>query len=126
MAEESVLDPTIIIAFDFDGTLTQSDTFNCQDFVFYDKAIYYVRKIQKLPVETILWTCRHDESLAKAVNRLKDIGIEFDYINCDNKKRNSGRKINADIYIDDKANDGKIKWHKIYRKIRKIVRQRRN
>lgn len=115
-----VFDPTILVAFDFDGTLT------CKDVLFGDfelnvEALDYVRRIQQLPVKTILWSCRHGSSLDIAVSALAEVGIRFDYVNVDNEKRNSGRKINADVYIDDKANDGVIHWEAIYNRIVKLV-----
>lgn len=53
----------------------------------------------------ILWTCRHDEPLEKAVEWCKCYGLEFDAVN-ENlpemiEKYGDSRKVGADFYIDD-------------------------
>lgn len=95
-----------IIAVDFDGTLhngtwpeigeVNRTTFNfCRD----EKA-----KGSRL----ILWTNRAGEQLETAVAWCKERGLEFDAVNENLPELielygNDCRKINADIYIDDKA-----------------------
>jgi len=117
-------DYSVIVAFDFDGTLTDSDEFG-REACLSKKAMKYLRKIQSLDVITVLWTCRHGSSLESCLERLRKAGISFDYVNEDNGRRNSGRKINADVYIDDKANDGKIRWRKTYKRIKEIIKCRK-
>ena len=58
--------------------------------------------------ELILWTCRMDEPLQKAVDWCKSYGLEFDAVNEHSKRmrdmyNNDTRKIYADLYIDDKS-----------------------
>ncbi len=122
---EIIFDTDIVVAFDFDGTLTTFDDLY-EEAPLDKRALSFVKKIKDLGVTTVLWTCRYGDNLTSCVDRLKQQGITFDYINEDNGKRNSGRKINVDIYIDDKANDGKIRWNKIYKKIKKLVRGQQN
>lgn len=116
-------DYTVLVAIDFDGTLTKKDDFINKDIIFDKKAIKWLRKIRKLPVKLIMWTCRENEKLEIAINELKKIGIEFDYLNEDNGKRGIHRKISAEFYIDDRANDHKIRWRKIYKLIKKEVKR---
>lgn len=116
-------DYTVLVAIDFDGTLTKKDDFINKDIIFDKRAIKWLRKIRKLPIKLILWTCRENEKLEIAINELKKIGIEFDYLNEDNNKRGIHRKISAEFYIDDRANDHKIRWRKIYKLIKKEVKR---
>lgn len=116
-------DYTVLVAIDFDGTLTKKDDFINKDIIFDKKAIKWLRKIRKLPVKLIMWTCRENEKLEIAINELKKIGIEFDYLNEDNGKRGIHKKISAEFYIDDRANDHKIRWRKIYKLIKKEVKR---
>ena len=93
------------IAVDFDGTL------------FSDKwpeignprkrLIKRLIKHQKKGSPIILWTCRQGRILQKAINACREHGLIFDAIN-DNPfsefaSLGAGRKIHADVYIDDKA-----------------------
>lgn len=116
-------DYTVLVAIDFDGTLTKKDDFINKDIIFDKRAIKWLRKIRKLPIKLILWTCRENEKLEVAINELKRIGIECDYLNEDNNKRGEHRKISAEFYIDDRANDHKIRWRKIYKLIKKEVKR---
>lgn len=118
-----VYDYTVLVAIDFDGTITKKDDFINKEIIFNKKAIKYIQKIRKLPVKMILWTCRENEKLEVAVNELKKIGIEFDYLNQDNGKRRIHKKISADFYIDDRGNDHRIRWRRIYKLIKKEVKK---
>ena len=56
----------------------------------------------------ILWTCREGEYLQQALDFCELYGIKFDYVNENCKERieyygNNSRKIEADLYIDDKS-----------------------
>lgn len=116
-------DYTVLVAIDFDGTLTNKDDFINKSIEFDKKAVKWLKNISKLDCKLILWTCREQEKLEIAVNELKKIGIEFDYLNEDNGKRGLHRKISAEFYIDDRANDHKIRWRKIYKLIKKEVKK---
>ena len=58
--------------------------------------------------KVILWTCRTGEALDRAVKFCEGVGLRFDTVN-DNLPElvelysNNPRKVNADIYIDDKS-----------------------
>lgn len=118
-------DPSILVAFDFDGTLTTKDILGGIA-PLKPYALFWLRQLQKLPIITILYTCRHDEGLKPALDLLESQNIRFDIINDDNHKRNSGRKINADVYIDDKANDGHIRWFRTYLRVYKLCRKNKH
>lgn len=96
----------MIIAVDFDGTLC-TDRFPDIG----DPDILLINKLRKLQEEghkLILWTCRCGESLESAINWCKEYFLEFDAVN-DNveeikvKYSESGKKVTADIYIDDRV-----------------------
>jgi len=114
------IDYNVVVAIDLDGTLTKKDNFPSNDYEFNHTAIKWVKKIQSLGVITILWTCGNGIILDKKIKELEIYGLFFNYINDYKNIRGTSRKINADIYIDDRANDGIIRWKKIYNKIKKI------
>ena len=108
----------MIIAVDFDGCLASAGTWpevGEPNEALINWLICLRKRGDKCPPEgdagtgmTILWTCRADEALQKAVEFCKVHGLEFDAVN-DNLEElkqlygNNSRKISADLYIDDKA-----------------------
>jgi len=104
-----------ILAIDFDGTLfsgSYPDKGNPkQDIINKVKEFKSTGKC-----EIVLWTCRGGESLKEAVERCKEVGLEFDAIN-DNAPSNMewiegerangqefcDKKIFAHFYVDDRA-----------------------
>lgn len=99
------LKPVKIIAVDFDGTLCENKwpeigTAN-------EKLIEYLRDRQKSGDKLILWTCRVDGMLQKAVEWCKEKELVFDAVNENLPEiiENFGsdtRKIFANEYIDDR------------------------
>ena len=95
-----------IIAVDFDGTLhtgTWPEIGDANMTVFN-----FCRNEQLNGARLILWTNRAGELLEDAVAWCKERGLEFDAVNENLPELielygNDCRKINADIYIDDKA-----------------------
>lgn len=96
-----------IIAVDFDGCLCQyawpdigTPNLNVIETLISMRALGHAK--------LILWTCREGETLEKAVEFCKNLGLEFDAIN-DNlpeqkvKYHNNSRKVSADEYWDDRA-----------------------
>jgi len=108
----------MIIALDFDGTLV-GHTFpeiGEPRMWLIERAIQWRKDGDKL----ILWTCREDVTtsdyahyvprnyLTEAVEYCKSLGLEFDAVNqqldeIDDPMLKVGRKIFADIYIDDRS-----------------------
>lgn len=96
-----------VIAVDFDGTL-------CRD-AWPGIGAANHRLIKKLKarhqepgVKLILWTCREDEPLREAIRWCAAHGLAFDAVNENLPDRiaqygGDCRKVNADLYIDDKA-----------------------
>lgn len=95
-----------IYAVDFDGTLCQSI---CPGIGRPNmKLISHLTKRKSQGHKLILWTCRAGEQLQEAVNWCRDYGLEFDAVNENlpeviKRYGCEGRKIFADVYIDDKA-----------------------
>ena len=110
------LTKTFTLAIDFDGTIVEDA---------YPKigkpkifAFESLKKLQQDGHRLILWTYRYGEALQEAVNFCKANGLEFYAVNCsfpnevyDPKK---SRKINADLFIDDRNVGGFYGWGEIY------------
>lgn len=98
-----------IIAFDFDGTITDSNIFPA-----IGKPRKYVKEIMNLLYDigaiVIVWTCRdidppHDD-IAPVVNWMQEHGIKFHTINSCIRHapfHYEARKIYAHMYVDDRA-----------------------
>ena len=110
------LTKTFTLAIDFDGTIVEDA---------YPKigkpnlfAFETLKKLQQDGHRLILWTYRYGKTLQDAVEFCKKNGLEFYAINCsfpneeyDSKK---SRKINADLFIDDRNIGGFYGWGEIY------------
>lgn len=90
-----------IVAVDFDGTITKNSSYpiigqlreHCKE------TIDFIRKKNIV----VLWTCRCGKFLNEAINFLDENNIAVDFVNCINSSnRDKSRKLNADIYIDDR------------------------
>lgn len=103
----------MVIAIDFDGTITEKNIF--PDIAkIREHAAETIRNFQAAGHKCILWTCRYGQSLLEAINWLADKGIKMDAYN-DNIYSLESRKIVADIYIDDKNvfMVDSVDWYKI-------------
>jgi hydroxymethylpyrimidine pyrophosphatase-like HAD family hydrolase len=109
----------MIIAIDFDGTIVEDN---------YPKigkpltfAFETLKQLEKDGHRLILWTYRSGEKLKEAVEFCRDNGIEFYSVNesyeGEQMDKNTSRKINADIFIDDRNIGGMLNWGDIYQKI---------
>lgn len=121
------IDPDVLVAVDFDGTLTTWDEFPKQHYEMNEEAVNSCKEMQEAGAKLILWTCRNGEPLREATESLGKCGLKFDYVNEGNGHRfdSKRRKVNADLYIDDKANDGSIDWPAMVGKVRQMVTDRR-
>jgi hypothetical protein len=110
----------MIIAVDFDGTIVEHA---------YPKigkpipfAIEVLKKLQREEHHlVILWTVREGNLLKEAVEYCKRSGLEFYAVNNNYPEENPGvepRKINADMYIDDKNIGGIPDWGIIYNMVK--------
>ena len=108
---------SLLIAVDFDGTIVEDA---------YPKigkvrpfAIETIKMLQDDGHRIILWTYRHGWTLAEAVDFLKSNGISLYAVNRSYPEEDShpsdvSRKINADIFIDDRNYGGAPEWGEIY------------
>lgn len=107
----------MIIAVDFDGTLVEHRYPSIGKEIPY--AFEALKILQNKGHKLILWTYRTGDSLAEAVEFCKNKGIEFWAVNesypGENREKNRGRKINAEIYIDDRNIGGLLPWTDILR-----------
>lgn len=111
-----------IIAVDFDGTIVEDA---------YPKigkpmpfAFDALRKLSAEGHRIILWTYRYGKELQQAVEFCESNGLHFYAVNksypeeeYDRKKMS--RKINADIFIDDRNIGGLKGWGELYQEISK-------
>ncbi len=107
---------SLTLAIDFDGTIVEDA---------YPKigkpnafAFETLKSLQQNGHRLILWTYRYGKTLDQAVAFCKKNGIDFYAVNCsfpnevfDPKK---SRKINADLFIDDRNVGGFYGWGEIY------------
>ena len=112
-------DRDVLVAVDYDGTITDS---NGQ----IDKeAVVAVKEIQRLGVKIALWTCRENGLLEEALSKLLEVNISPAFVNTSSAKRPDSRKINADFYIDDRATlNGVIDWQAWIKRIKDEVDKR--
>ena len=98
----------MIIAVDFDGVLCE-DRFPEIGRPNYDM-IATVREALDCGIEVVLWTCRADAELEKAVAWCRSSGLEFSSVNENAPSNvakykamypNGTRKVYADYYVDD-------------------------
>ncbi len=109
----------MIIAIDFDGTIVEHRYPDIGKQVPF--AFDTLKALQKKGHRLILWTHRSGEPLKKAVNYCSDHGVEFYAVNKNYPEElwdnELSRKINADIYVDDRNLGGLPSWGEIYMKI---------
>ncbi len=108
----------MIIAIDFDGTIV-SDKFPHIAGLQPD-ARKCINQLRADGHYIIIWTCRYGNRLLEAINFLVEHDVKFDRVNDhqpDNLKKYggiAGKKIFADIYIDDRQVGGLPSWSEIY------------
>lgn len=110
----------IIIAVDFDGTIvehTYPSIGREQLFAFET-----LKALQSKGYKLILWTFRAGKELDEAVEYCRRRGVEFYAVNKNNpdeifEEGTISRKINADIYIDDRNLGGFPGWSTTYQMI---------
>lgn len=106
----------MIIAVDFDGTIVE------HRFPAIGKtklfAFETLKALQKNNHTLILWTYRAGRELKDAVAFCKDHGIEFYAVNSSYPEEvydeSISRKVNADVFIDDRNIGGFPGWSKVW------------
>ncbi|MDB4297475.1 hydrolase [Flavobacteriaceae bacterium] len=105
-----------IIAIDFDGTIVKDAYPKIGETQIF--AFETMKKMQKEGYRLILWTLREGSKLQEAVDFCKENGINFYAVNKNYPEEildsKTLRKIQADIFIDDRNIGGFFGWGKIH------------
>ena len=105
-----------IIAVDFDGTIVEHAYPKIGKEMLF--AFATLKELQKRGHKLILWTFRHGEYLYDAVEYCKKNGIEFYAVNKnfpeESFDQDVSRKINADIFVDDRNVGGFLGWSDVW------------
>jgi hypothetical protein len=105
------------IAVDFDGTIVE----NRYPAIGKPKLFAFetLKELQKKGHILVLWTYRSGYELDEAVEFCRDNGLEFYAVNKNYPEENFdetiSRKIDADIYIDDKNLGGFPGWSEVWK-----------
>ncbi len=105
-----------IIAVDFDGTIVEHAYPGIgKEMIF---AFDTLKALQKKGHKLILWTFRAGKELDEAIEYCRTQGIEFYAVNKnfpeENLEPGTPRKIQADIFIDDRNLGGFPGWSKVW------------
>jgi len=104
------------IAIDFDGTIVEHEYPKIGEPKLF--AFDTLKLLQEAGHQLILWTFRHGKELEEAINFCKENGIEFYAVNSNypNEKIDGtfSRKLNADIFIDDRNLGGFPGWNVVW------------
>lgn len=124
----------MVIAVDFDGTIVEHRYPEIGEERPF--ATETLRKLIEERHKLVLWTVREGQLLEDAINWCRERGVEFYAVNSDapeefinDKEANNSRKLNADLFIDDRNVGGIPDWGTIYNIIikgktyKQIIRQ---
>lgn len=105
------------LAIDFDGTIVEDAYPSIGKPKIF--AFETLKKLQSEGYRLILWTYRHGKSLEEAVEFCRKNGIEFYAVNSSFEgeifdDETQSRKIDADLFIDDRNLGGFPGWGEIY------------
>lgn len=113
------MNETLTIAIDFDGTIVEDEYPRIGKPKLF--AFETLLKLQSEGHRLILWTYRYGKSLDDAVAFCEENGVTFYAINKSFPEEEFdpkySRKINADIFIDDRNIEGLMGWGEIYQKL---------
>lgn len=105
-----------VIAVDFDGTIVEHDYPRIGKEMLF--AFATLKELNKKGHKLILWTIRTGHLLDEAVEYCRKNGVEFYAVNRNYPEEeineNISRKLNADIFIDDRNVGGFIGWSNIW------------
>lgn len=117
---KSLIEGELIIAVDFDGTITTNPDIDMEkELELQPECARVLRRMEDDGIKLILWTCRTGEALDQAETFLlqNNLYYVFDAINDQTDEVNEkyapnvARKVGADVYYDDKALLGaKVDW----------------
>jgi len=111
----------LTIAVDFDGTIVENKYPQIGKPLMF--ALESLKKLQEEGHLLILWTYRSGKELENAVEFCKKNGINFYAVNKSYPEEifeeSQSRKIQADIFIDDRNIGGLVGWGEIYQTLGK-------
>lgn len=110
----------MIIAVDFDGTIVEHDYPKIGQSIPF--AIETLLKLQGEGHILLLWTFRTGSQLQEALDYCESKGLRFYAVNKnhpDEDETKAPRKLNADIFIDDRNVGGLPDWGVIYNLVKK-------
>ena len=110
---------TLNIAIDFDGTIVENAYPKIGKPIIF--AFETIKKLQENRHRIILWTYRRGKELDQAVEFCEKHGVVFYAVNMsfpgEDYDTSYSRKINADLFIDDRNIGGMKSWGEIYHEI---------
>lgn len=109
----------MIIAVDFDGTIVEHEYPKIGRSIPF--AIETLKELQKEGHTLILWSVRDGDLLLEAVKYCEERGLKFYAANKNYPEEDvatSSRKLNADLFIDDRNLGGLPDWGVIYHVVR--------
>jgi hydroxymethylpyrimidine pyrophosphatase-like HAD family hydrolase len=105
-----------VIAVDFDGTIVEHKYPGIGNEMLF--AFATLKALQQKGHKLILWTIRTGRLLEEAVSFCRENGVEFYAVNKNYPEEvldeKTSRKLNADIFIDDRAIGGFIGWSEVW------------
>lgn len=111
--------PYMIIAVDFDGTIVENKYPKIGRELLF--AIDTLKALNQKGHQLILWTFRTGKELEEAVAFCEERGVEFYAVNKSYPEEvydeTISRKINVDLFIDDRNIGGMLSWGTIYQMI---------
>src|SRR3972149_8888853 len=113
------------IAVDFDGTIVEHAYPEIGKPLLF--AFETLKELQKHKCQLILWTFRTGRELEEAVEFCKKNGIEFYAVNKNYPEEKLGdglgRKVDADIFIDDKNLGGFPGWSEVWQMLSTMLEE---
>lgn len=117
----------IKIAVDFDGTIVEHEYPEIGKEKLF--AFLTLRELNKKGARLVLWTFRTGKELEDAVEYCRKNGVEFYAINKNYPEEiyneTVSRKIDADIYIDDKNIGGFPGWSEIWQMLNPFAQEQK-
>lgn len=114
----TMMGKSLVIAVDFDGTVVE------HKYPAIGKEMPFafatLKELQKRGHRLILWTYRHGKTLDEAVEYCRKNGVEFYAINSSFPEEQfdpntASRKLDCDMFIDDRNVGGFLGWGEIFR-----------
>jgi len=105
-----------VIAVDFDGTIVEHRYPAISKEMLF--AFSTLKALQKKGHKLILWTIRTGDLLQEAVDYCRENGVDFYAVNRNYPEEvldeKTSRKLNADIFIDDRSLGGFVGWSQVW------------